>query len=118
MLGLQGSGNAESSATLALRSRSRAAGRCWWPATSSGPPRWSSCPCSAGQIDVAVNTEEGAKDPVKVVKAPWTGPKKTVSTPSSWDTTGRLQIDEAMMAELVGSATPPNPTSSSWWPTP
>jgi signal recognition particle subunit SRP54 len=52
------------------------------------------------QIGIPVYREEGAKDSVKVYKAAVDWAKKNLIDTLVIDTTGRLQIDEAMMEEL------------------
>jgi len=52
------------------------------------------------KIGVPVYKESGATDPVKVYQGALTWAKKNLINTIIVDTTGRLQIDEAMMAEL------------------
>ena len=53
-----------------------------------------------GQIGIPVHREEGAKDSVKVYQNAYSWAKKNLIDTMIIDTTGRLQIDEIMMAEL------------------
>jgi signal recognition particle subunit SRP54 len=54
----------------------------------------------AGQMGVPIYKEEGAKDSVMVFRGAFDWAKKNLIDTLIVDTTGRLQIDEAMMEEL------------------
>ncbi len=101
MLGLQGSGKTTSSAKLALRLKKQGRRPLLVAGDLVRPAAVEQLSVLGGQIDVPVYKEEGAKDPVKVVKGALDWAKKNRIDTVIVDTTGRLQIDEAMMAELV-----------------
>ena len=101
MLGLQGSGKTTSSAKMALRLKKQGRRPLLVACDLVRPAAVEQLSVLGGQIDVPVYKEDGAKDPVKVVKGALDWAKKNRIDTVIVDTTGRLQIDDAMMAELV-----------------
>lgn len=101
MLGLQGSGKTTSSAKLALRLKKSGRRPLLAACDLVRPAAVEQLSVLGAQIDVPVYKEEGAKDPVKVVKGALDWAKKNAIDTVIVDTTGRLQIDEQMMAELA-----------------
>jgi len=100
MLGLQGSGKTTSSAKLALRLKKEGRKPLLAACDLIRPAAVEQLSVLAGQIDVPIYREEGAKDPVKVYRGALDWAKKNLIDTLIVDTTGRLQIDEPMMAEL------------------
>ena len=100
MLGLQGSGKTTSSAKLALRLKKEGRKPLLAACDLIRPAAVEQLSLLAGQIGVPVYKEEGAQDPVKVYRAALDWAKKNLIDTLIVDTTGRLQIDEVMMAEL------------------
>jgi len=100
MLGLQGSGKTTTSAKLALRLKKEGRRPMLVACDLVRPAAMEQLAVLAEQIGVPVHREAGATDAVKVFRDAlrWAGqnPVDTVIV----DTTGRLQIDEPMMAEL------------------
>ncbi|MCL1813316.1 MAG: signal recognition particle protein [Treponema sp.] len=101
MLGLQGSGKTTSSAKLALRLKKEGRKPLLAACDLIRPAAVEQLSVLGSQIDVPVYKEEGAKDPVAVYKGALSLAKKNLYDTLIIDTTGRLQIDEAMMAELI-----------------
>ncbi|MFA6506301.1 MAG: signal recognition particle protein [Treponemataceae bacterium] len=101
MLGLQGSGKTTSSAKMALRLKKQGRKPLLVACDLIRPAAIEQLSVLASQIDVPIYKEEGAKDPAKVVKGALDWAKKNMIDTVIVDTTGRLQIDEAMMDELV-----------------
>ena len=100
MLGLQGSGKTTSSAKLALRLKKEGRKPLLAACDLIRPAAVEQLSVLGSQIDVPVYREEGAKDPVAVYKGALVFAKKNLFDTLIIDTTGRLQIDEAMMEEL------------------
>ena len=100
MLGLQGSGKTTSSAKLALRLKKEGRKPLLAACDLIRPAAVEQLSVLGSQIDVPVYKEEGAKDPVAVYKGALAAAKKNLYDTLIIDTTGRLQIDETMMAEL------------------
>ncbi|MCL2319659.1 MAG: signal recognition particle protein [Treponema sp.] len=100
MLGLQGSGKTTSSAKLALRLKKEGRHPLLAACDLVRPAAVEQLSVLAGQVGVPVYKEEGASDPVKVFRGAQDWAKKNLIDTLIVDTTGRLQIDEPMMAEL------------------
>ncbi|GAB1483060.1 signal recognition particle protein [Treponema sp.] len=101
MLGLQGSGKTTSSAKLALRLKKQGRKPLLVACDLIRPAAIEQLSILASQIGVPIYKEEGAKDTVKVIKAAFDWARKNSIDTVIVDTTGRLQIDEAMMADLI-----------------
>ncbi len=100
MLGLQGSGKTTSSAKLALRLKNQGRKPLLVACDLVRPAAVEQLSILASQLDVPVYKEEGAKDPAAVVKAALDWARRNSIDTVIVDTTGRLQIDDTMMAEL------------------
>ena len=100
MLGLQGSGKTTSSAKLALRLKKEGRKPLLTACDLIRPAAVEQLSVLAGQIGVPIYKEEGAADPVKVFRGALDWAKKNLIDTLIVDTTGRLQIDDVMMAEL------------------
>jgi signal recognition particle subunit SRP54 len=100
MLGLQGSGKTTSSAKLALRLKKEGRKPLLVACDLVRPAAMEQLAVLGGQIGVPVHREEGAKDSVKVYRDALAWAKQNLIDTLIIDTTGRLQIDEPMMAEL------------------
>ena len=100
MLGLQGSGKTTSSAKLALRLKKEGRKPLLAACDLIRPAAVEQLSVLAGQTGVPVYKEEGAVDPVKVFRGALDWAKKNLIDTLIVDTTGRLQIDDVMMAEL------------------
>ena len=100
MLGLQGSGKTTSSAKLALRLKKEGRRPLLVACDLVRPAAMEQLAILGGQIDIPVHKEDGAKDSVKVYRDALDWAKKNLIDTLIIDTTGRLQIDEPMMAEL------------------
>lgn len=101
MLGLQGSGKTTSSAKLALRLKNEGRKVLLVACDLIRPAAMEQLSVLGSQIGVPVHREDGAKDPVKVYRAALDMARKNLYDTLIVDTTGRLQIDQEMMAELV-----------------
>ncbi|GHU99158.1 signal recognition particle protein [Spirochaetia bacterium] len=101
MLGLQGSGKTTSSAKLALRLKKEGRKPLLVACDLVRPAAMEQLAVLGGQIDVPVYKEDGAKDSVKVYRDAVTQAKRDLIDTLIIDTTGRLQVDEPMMAELA-----------------
>ena len=101
MLGLQGSGKTTSSAKLALRLKKEGRKPLLAACDLIRPAAIEQLSVLAAQIGTPVYKEEGAKDSVKVFRGALDWAKKNLIDTLIVDTTGRLQIDEHMMAELT-----------------
>ncbi|MDR0568659.1 MAG: signal recognition particle protein [Spirochaetaceae bacterium] len=110
MLGLQGSGKTTSSAKLALRLKKEGRKPLLAACDLLRPAAVEQLAVLGAQIGVPVYQEEGGTDSLKVCKDAVTWAKKNMIDTLIVDTTGRLQIDEPMMAELarLKSAFPPD----------
>ena len=100
MLGLQGSGKTTSSAKLALRLKKEGRRPLLVACDLIRPAAMEQLAVLGEQVGVPVHREEGAADSVKVYKNALTWAKQNLIDTLIIDTTGRLQIDENMMAEL------------------
>ena len=101
LLGLQGSGKTTSASKLAYQLKGKGRKVMLAACDLVRPAAVEQLRVLGGQIGVEVYLEEGAKDPVKVAKAALAKAKHDLYDTLIVDTTGRLQIDEAMMEELV-----------------
>ncbi len=101
MLGLQGSGKTTSSAKLALRLKKEGRKVLLVACDLIRPAAMEQLSVLGSQIGVPVYKEDGAKDPVKVYRAALDMARKNLYDTLIVDTTGRLQIDQQMMAELM-----------------
>ena len=101
MMGLQGSGKTTSAAKLALRLKKEGRKPLLVACDLIRPAAIEQLSLLAGQTGVPVYKEDGASDPVKVYRAALDWAKKNLADTLIVDTTGRLQIDEPMMAELT-----------------
>ncbi|MDR1904331.1 MAG: signal recognition particle protein [Treponema sp.] len=100
MLGLQGSGKTTSSAKLALRLKNEKRRPLLVACDLVRPAAVDQLAILGNQIGVPVYKEEGAVDSVKVYQGALDYARKNMIDTMIIDTTGRLQIDEPMMAEL------------------
>jgi signal recognition particle subunit SRP54 len=100
MLGLQGSGKTTSSAKLALRLKKEGRKPLLIACDLVRPAAMEQLAVLGNQVGVPVHREEGAKDSVKVYRNALAWAKQNLIDTLIIDTTGRLQIDEPMMAEL------------------
>jgi signal recognition particle subunit SRP54 len=100
MLGLQGSGKTTSSAKLALRLKKEGRKPLLVACDLVRPAAVEQLSVLGSRIDVPVYREDGASDSVKVYRGAVDFARKNLIDTLIIDTTGRLQIDEAMMAEL------------------
>ncbi|MDR1046816.1 MAG: signal recognition particle protein, partial [Treponema sp.] len=100
MLGLQGSGKTTSSAKLALRLKNEGRKPLLAACDLVRPAAMEQLAVLADQVGVPVYREEGAKDSTKVYRAALDWARLNMIDTIIVDTTGRLQIDEEMMAEL------------------
>ena len=101
LLGLQGSGKTTSASKLAYQLKGKGRKVMLAACDLVRPAAVEQLRVLGEQIGVEVYLEEGAKDPVKVAKAALAKAKHELYDTLIVDTTGRLQIDEAMMDELV-----------------
>jgi signal recognition particle subunit SRP54 len=101
MLGLQGSGKTTSSAKLALRLKKQGRKPLLVACDLIRPAAVEQLSILGSRLDIPVFRIEGASDPVAVVKGSFDWARKNMIDTVIIDTTGRLQLDEAMMAELV-----------------
>ncbi|MCL2209423.1 MAG: signal recognition particle protein [Treponema sp.] len=100
MLGLQGSGKTTSAAKLALRLKKEGRKPLLAACDLVRPAAMEQLTVLGGQIGIPVYREDGAKDSVKVYQNALIFAKQNLIDTIIVDTTGRLQIDEIMMAEL------------------
>jgi signal recognition particle subunit SRP54 len=100
MLGLQGSGKTTSSAKLALRLKKEGRKPLLVACDLVRPAAMEQLVVLGGQIGVPVHKEDGAQDSVKVYRNALAWARQNLIDTLIIDTTGRLQIDEPMMAEL------------------
>jgi signal recognition particle subunit SRP54 len=100
MLGLQGSGKTTSAAKLALRLKKEGRKPLLAACDLVRPAAMEQLAVLGGQIGIPVYREDGAKDSVKVYQNALIFAKQNLIDVIIVDTTGRLQIDEIMMAEL------------------
>ncbi|MCL2269801.1 MAG: signal recognition particle protein [Treponema sp.] len=100
MLGLQGSGKTTSSAKLALRLKKEGRKPLLVACDLIRPAAMEQLSVLGAQVGVPVHAEQGAADSVKVYRNAFAWAKQNLIDTMIIDTTGRLQIDEPMMAEL------------------
>ncbi|MCL2138952.1 MAG: signal recognition particle protein [Treponema sp.] len=100
MLGLQGSGKTTSAAKLALRLKKEGRKPLLVACDLVRPAAMEQLAVLGSQTGIPVHREEGAADSVKVFRNAETWAKQNLIDTIIIDTTGRLQIDEPMMAEL------------------
>ncbi len=101
LLGLQGSGKTTSASKLAFRMKGEGRKVLLAACDLVRPAAVEQLSVLGAQIGVDVYKEEGAKDPVKVAAAALAKARRELYDLLIVDTTGRLEVDEAMMAELV-----------------
>jgi len=101
MLGLQGSGKTTSSAKLALRLKKDGRRVMLVACDLVRPAAVEQLAVLGSQIGVPVHREEGGKDGVAIYKNALAFAKQNLIDTLIVDTTGRLQVDEPMMAELA-----------------
>jgi signal recognition particle subunit SRP54 len=100
MLGLQGSGKTTSSAKLALRLKKDGRKPLLVACDLVRPAAIEQLAVLGNQIGVPVHKIDGATESVMVYKEAYAWAKRNLIDTMIIDTTGRLQIDEPMMAEL------------------
>ncbi|MDR1301127.1 MAG: signal recognition particle protein, partial [Treponema sp.] len=100
MLGLQGSGKTTSSAKLALRLKKEGRHPLLVACDLVRPAAIEQLAILGNQVEVPVYKKIGATDSVKVYKDAVNWARQNMIDTLIIDTTGRLQIDEPMMAEL------------------
>ena len=100
MLGLQGSGKTTSTAKMALRLKKEGRKPLLIACDLVRPAAIEQLAVLGGQIGIPVYREDGVQDSVKVYRNALDWAKKNLIDTLIIDTTGRLQIDEPMMAEL------------------
>jgi signal recognition particle subunit SRP54 len=101
MLGLQGSGKTTSSAKLALRLKKDGRKPLLVACDLVRPAAMEQLAVLGRDIEVPVHREEGAVNSVAVYKNALAWARQNLIDTLIIDTTGRLQIDEAMMEELA-----------------
>ena len=101
MLGLQGSGKTTSSAKLALRLKKEGRKPLLVACDLVRPAAIEQLSVLGRQIGVPVHREDGARNSVAVYQNALSWAKQNLIDTLIIDTTGRLQIDEPMMAELL-----------------
>lgn len=101
MLGLQGAGKTTASHKLAARLKKDGRRPLLVACDLVRPAAVEQLEVLAKKIDVAFYKEDGARDAVNVARNAITFAKKSGLDTIILDTAGRLQIDDAMMAELV-----------------
>lgn len=101
MLGLQGAGKTTASHKLAARLKKDGRRPLLVACDLVRPAAVEQLEVLANKIDVAFYKEDGARDAVNVARNAITFAKKSGLDTIILDTAGRLQIDDAMMAELV-----------------
>jgi signal recognition particle subunit SRP54 len=100
MLGLQGSGKTTSAAKLALRLKKEGRKPLLVACDLLRPAAMEQLSVLGSQIDVPVYRKDGAQDSVQVYGEAVIWARRNRIDTLIIDTTGRLQIDEPMMAEL------------------
>jgi len=111
LLGLQGSGKTTTAAKLAYRLKNKGRKVLLVACDLVRPAAVEQLSVLGGQIGVAVHTEE-TKDPVRVAVSALARAKRESFDTVIVDTAGRLQIDEALMAELARVRDAVNPLES------
>jgi len=100
LLGLQGSGKTTLSAKLGLRLKKDGRKPLLVACDLIRPAAIEQLSILAGQIDVPIYKEDGATDTVKVFRSAMEYAKQNLIDTLIVDTTGRMQLDDVMMAEL------------------
>jgi signal recognition particle subunit SRP54 len=101
LLGLQGSGKTTSAAKLALRLKKGGRKPLLVACDLVRPGAVEQLSILGGQVGVPVYKEEGASDVVKVFRGADDYARRNMIDTLVVDTAGRLQLDQAMMAELA-----------------
>ncbi|MFZ4618029.1 MAG: signal recognition particle protein [Rectinemataceae bacterium] len=101
LLGLQGSGKTTTASKLAFMLKGKGRRVLLAACDLVRPAAVEQLRVLGSQIGVDVYLEEGAKDPVKVAAAALAKARRELYDTLIVDTTGRLQIDEPMMQEIV-----------------
>jgi len=101
LLGLQGSGKTTSAAKLAVHLKKRGRNPLLVAADLVRPAAVDQLVVLGRQIGVEVYSEPGATDPVKVVKNGIAHAKRGLYDTVLLDTSGRMQVEESLMAEIV-----------------
>ena len=101
LLGLQGSGKTTTASKLAFMLKGKGRRVLLAACDLVRPAAVEQLRVLGSQIGVDVYIEEGAKDPVKVAAAALAKARRELYDTLIVDTTGRLQIDEPMMQEIV-----------------
>ncbi|MDR1443282.1 MAG: signal recognition particle protein [Treponema sp.] len=101
LLGLQGSGKTTSAAKLALRLKKGGRNPLLVACDLVRPGAVEQLSILGTQIGIPVYREEGAVDVVKVFRGAEDYARRNMADTLIVDTAGRLQIDQAMMAELA-----------------
>ena len=101
LLGLQGSGKTTSAAKLAVHLKKRGRRPLLVAADLVRPAAVDQLVVLGQQIGVEVYREAGATDPVKVVKNGIAHAKRGLYDTVLLDTSGRMQVEESLMAEIV-----------------
>lgn len=101
LLGLQGSGKTTTAAKLASRLKSKGRKVLLVACDLVRPAAIEQLTVLAGQVGAGIHTEPGSKDPVQVAQAALARAKRESFDTVIVDTAGRLQVDEALMAELL-----------------
>ena len=111
LLGLQGSGKTTTAAKLAYRLKNKGRKVLLVACDLVRPAAVEQLSVLGGQINVAVHTEE-TKDPVRVAVSALARAKRESFDTVIVDTAGRLQVDDALMAELARVRDAVNPLES------
>ena len=101
LLGLQGSGKTTTASKLAFMLKGKGRRVLLAACDLVRPAAVEQLRVLGEKIGVDVYLEAGAKDPVKVAAAALAKAKRELYDTLIVDTTGRLEVDEAMMAEIV-----------------
>ncbi|HUX41909.1 MAG TPA: signal recognition particle protein [Rectinemataceae bacterium] len=101
LLGLQGSGKTTTASKLAFMLKGKGRRVLLAACDLVRPAAVEQLRILGEKVGVDVYLEEGAKDPVKVASAALAKAKRELYDTLIVDTTGRLQVDEAMMEEIV-----------------
>lgn len=101
LLGLQGSGKTTTASKLAFMLKGKGRRVLLAACDLVRPAAVEQLRLLGEKVGVDVYLEEGAKDPVKVASAALAKAKRELYDTLIVDTTGRLQVDEAMMEEIV-----------------
>ncbi len=100
LAGLQGSGKTTTAAKLARRLKAEGRRPLLVAADLVRPAAVDQLEQLGKQVDVPVELSRGEKDPLKVVKAGLARAKKEQYNVLIIDTAGRMQVDDALMAEI------------------